>query len=102
MSVWNGVQHGRVILDGSQQTPENEKGKEHVNEVMKRLADVVYDEPESVGFSAVVSFLAVLLADMNEPLTEVVNTSAVLHALVRMNLAVPDMPHLVYRCEVAE
>jgi hypothetical protein len=90
-----------MSLEGFQDTPEGQEGKERVMELMNKLADVVYPEPESVGSSAVVSYLAVLLADMKDPLTEVVNTSAVLHALVQMNLADPEVPHIVYRCEVA-
>jgi hypothetical protein len=69
---------------------------------MNKLADVVYDEPAAVGLSAVMSYLAVLLSEMNDPFAEVVNTSAVLHALVQMNLANPLVPHILYRCEVAE
>jgi hypothetical protein len=39
---------------------------------------------------------------MKDPFSEVVNTSAVLHGLVRMNLANTEVPYIVYRCEVAE
>jgi hypothetical protein len=99
MSMWSGVQQGRVILDRTQQTPEAQKGKKQVKEVMNRLADVVYPEPPTVGLSAVVSYLGVLLADMKDPLAEVVNISAVLHALVQMNLADPEVPQIVYRYE---
>ena len=80
------VSNGQVFADGPQETPEGRKGRERVNEVMEKLADVVFNEPPAVGFSAVVSFLADLLTDMKEPLSEVSDTSAVLEALVRMNL----------------
>ena len=78
------------------------EGKERVKEVVNKLADLVYDEPADVGLSAVVSYLDVLLSETNDPFSEVVNTSAVLHALVQRNLADPLVPHIVYRCQVAE
>ena len=80
------VHNGKVFADGPQETPEGRKGRERVNEVMEKLADVVFNEPPKVGFSAVVSFLAVLLTEMTDPLSEVKDTSAVLEALVRINL----------------
>jgi hypothetical protein len=101
MSMWS-VQNGRVLLEGCQEPEEGQKGRARVNEVMEKLADVVFAEPPAIRFSAVVSFLAVLLSDMKEPLSEVVNTNAVLHGLVRMNLANAEVPHIVYRCEVDE
>jgi hypothetical protein len=101
MSVWN-VENCRVSWAERQEPAMGREGKERVKAIMNKLADVVYDEPAAVGLSAVVSYLGVLLAEMNDPFSEVVNTSAVLHALVQMNLANPLVPHIVYRCEVAE
>ena len=79
------VHDGQVFADG-QETPEGRKGVERVNDVMEKLADVVLNEPPPVGFSAVVSFLAVLLTETTDPLSEVKDTSALLEALVRINL----------------
>ena len=86
MSVWK-VETGQVIRDAQQEPATAKEGKQRVDEVMKKLADIVYDEPLSVGLSAVVSYLAVLLADMKDPSSEFVNTTAVLHSLVQLNLA---------------
>jgi hypothetical protein len=96
------VENGRVSWDDDQELVEAQKSNERVKEVMNKLGDIVFEASMAVGLSAVVSFLAVLLSAMNDPVTEVANTSAMLQALVRMNLADPDVPHLVYRCEVAE
>jgi hypothetical protein len=90
------------MVEGCQEPEEGQKGRPRVNEVMEKLGDVVFAEPPAVGFSAVVSLLAVLPSEMKDPFSEVVNTSAVLHGLVRMNLANTEVPYIVYRCEVAE
>jgi hypothetical protein len=91
MSVWN-VENGRLSWNERQEPAIGREGKERVKAIMNKLAEVVYDEPAAVGLSAVVSYLGVLLSEMNDPFSEVVNTSAVLHSLVQMNLAKSIFP----------
>ena len=80
------VQGDRVVLDEREETSEAEKRREHVNEVMEQLGDIVFNEPAAVAFPAMVSSLAIMLAAKPNPLSETKNISAVLEALVRMNL----------------
>ena len=80
------AQYGRVVLDEREKTPEARKRREHVNEVVEQLGDVVFDEPPAVAFPAMVSLLASMLAAMPNPLSEAKDISAALEALVRINL----------------
>ena len=58
------VQGDRVVLAEREETPEAQKRREHVNEVVEQLGDVVFDEPSAVAIPAMVSSLAIMLATM--------------------------------------
>jgi hypothetical protein len=80
------AQDERVVLDERDETPQAQKRREHVNEVVEKLGDVVFDEPPAVAFPAMVSLLAIMLAAKPNALSETKDISAVLEALVRINL----------------
>ena len=80
------VQRDRVVLEEREETPEAQKRRERVNAVVEQLGDVLFDEPPAVAIPAMVSSLAIMLAAMPNPLSEAKDISAVLEALVRINL----------------
>ena len=80
------VQGDRVVLEVREETPQAQKQREHVNEVVEQLGDVVFDEPAAVAIPAMVSLLAIMLAAKPNSLSEMKDISAVLEALVRINL----------------
>jgi hypothetical protein len=81
------VQDGRVVVGERKETPGDRVARQRVNKTMEQLGDVVFKQPPTVGVSAMVSLLAIMVAVMLNALSEVKNISAVLEELVRMNLS---------------
>jgi hypothetical protein len=63
-----------------------ERSRQRVNEVTEQLAEIVFKESPAIGLSAMVSFLAALLADEPEPLARAEAIGKVLQTLVEMNI----------------
>jgi len=63
-----------------------ERSRQRVNEVAEQLAAIVFKESPAIGLSAMVSFLAALLADEPEPLARTEAIATVLQTLVEMNV----------------
>jgi len=63
-----------------------ERSRQRVNEVAGQLAEIVFKESPAIGLSAMVSFLAALLADEPEPLARTKAIGNVLQTLVETNI----------------
>ena len=72
-----------------------ERSRQRVNEVAGQLAEILFKESPAIGLSAMVSFLAALLADEPEPLARTEAISNVLQSLVEMNVN-RELPVSIY------
>jgi hypothetical protein len=64
----------------------SELSRQRVTEVVLELAGIVFKESPAIGLSAMVSFLAAMLADEPEPLAKTEAIGSVLQTLVEVNM----------------
>lgn len=76
---------GEVAIEADPGSPA-EQARQRVNEVMGKLADIVFSEPRAIGLSAMVSLLATQLSGYPEPLGQTEAIARVLHTLVATNM----------------